>query len=315
MVANDLPVYLFTGFLESGKTRFIDETLADERFNKGERTLVLLCEEGEEELDPSRPYMKHVTVEMIDDIEQLSAEACRRLFKKYRPERVLIEYNGMWQLQTLFEHLPQNWIVCQDFLFVEAPTFLAYNANMRSLVVDKLGNADLVVFNRFDDARDSKEEFHKIVRGSSRRADIAYEYADGHVEYDDIVDPLPFDVEAPSFTVKDEDYAIWYRDVSEDPDKYAGKTITIKAVAALDRSFPARTFALGRHVMTCCVEDIQFASFLAECDTMPQNHAWYMVTFDVEVRFHPLYERRGPVLKVKSLSPAAPPEQEVATFF
>ena len=47
-----IPVYLFTGFLEGGKTKFIQETLEDGRFNKGEPTLLLVCEEGIEEYAP-----------------------------------------------------------------------------------------------------------------------------------------------------------------------------------------------------------------------------------------------------------------------
>ena len=44
-----IPMYVFTGFLESGKTKFIQETLEDPRFNSGEKTLLLVLEEGEEE--------------------------------------------------------------------------------------------------------------------------------------------------------------------------------------------------------------------------------------------------------------------------
>ena len=57
-IKGEMPVYLFTGFLESGKTTFIKETLGDPRFNNGQRTLILLCEEGETELELDRPYMK-----------------------------------------------------------------------------------------------------------------------------------------------------------------------------------------------------------------------------------------------------------------
>lgn len=53
MAMPDIPMYVFTGFLESGKTKFIQETLEDERFNTGERTLLLVFEEGEEEYDVS----------------------------------------------------------------------------------------------------------------------------------------------------------------------------------------------------------------------------------------------------------------------
>ena len=48
-MAEQIPVYLFTGFLEAGKTKFIQETMEDPRFNEGERTLLLICEEGLEE--------------------------------------------------------------------------------------------------------------------------------------------------------------------------------------------------------------------------------------------------------------------------
>ena len=45
----EIPVYLFTGFLDSGKTKFIQETLEDVNFNNGEKILLVVCEEGEEE--------------------------------------------------------------------------------------------------------------------------------------------------------------------------------------------------------------------------------------------------------------------------
>lgn len=164
---DDMPVYLFTGFLESGKTSFIDETLADKRFNNGQRTLLLVCEEGETEYDESRPYMKNIYVENIEDEDELTSETLDILAKKHRASRVLIEYNGMWQLKTLYDNMPENWAVYQEFMFADATTFLTYNANMRGLVVDKLSGCELVVFNRFTKDMD-KMAFHKIVRGISR---------------------------------------------------------------------------------------------------------------------------------------------------
>ena len=185
----EMPVYLFTGFLESGKTSFIKETLADKRFHSGQRTLLLLCEEGETEYDTDEPYMQSVFIETIEEEDELNAEMLQLLAKKHRAARVLIEYNGMWQLKSLYDNLPASWIVYQEFMFADAATFLAYNANMRGLVVDKLTGCELVVFNRFTRDMD-KMAFHKIVRGVSRRPDIAYEYVSGDVEYDEIEDPL-----------------------------------------------------------------------------------------------------------------------------
>ena len=228
----DVPVYLFTGFLEGGKTKFIQETMEDPRFNKGERTLLLLCEEGEEEYDISTYPAKNVYQEVIEDESELNPEHLTELLEKHQAERVVLEYNGMWQLKFLFEHIPDNWTVYQEMCFVDATTFMNYNANMRSLVVDKLNTCELVVFNRFTKDMD-KMEFHKIVRAVSRRTDIAYEYTDGKVEYDQIEDPLPFDINAPVIQIDDRDYAIWYRDLMEDMNKYEGKTVKFRGIVAV----------------------------------------------------------------------------------
>lgn len=180
----DIPVYLFTGFIESGKTKFIQETLTDVRFNNGEKTLLLLCEEGIEEYDPSEFSGKNVNIQTVNK-EDLTAQQLESWRKKCKAERVIIEYNGMWQLRELFDNLPDKWIIAQEFFFADASTFLSYNANMRSLVVDKLTTCELAVFNRYNDSID-KMELHKIVRGVNRTANIAYEKTNGDVEYDDM---------------------------------------------------------------------------------------------------------------------------------
>ena len=176
----EVPVYLFTGFLESGKTKFIQETLEDKRFNAGERTLLLVCEEGVEEYDPTFFASPNVFVEVVDEEEKLTEATLLQLQKKHRAKRVMVEYNGMWQLQTLMDALPEGWPLYQIFLFFDATTFLNYNANMRSLVVDKLQLCDLVVFNRFTKAM-AQMDYHKVVRAISRQVDIVYEYTDGTV--------------------------------------------------------------------------------------------------------------------------------------
>lgn len=313
---DDMPVYLFTGFLESGKTSFIDETLADKRFNNGQRTLLLVCEEGETEYDESRPYMKNIYVENIEDEDELTSETLDILAKKHRASRVLIEYNGMWQLKTLYDNMPENWAVYQEFMFADATTFLTYNANMRGLVVDKLSGCELVVFNRFTKDMD-KMAFHKIVRGISRRPDIAYEYTNGDVEYDEIEDPLPFDINAPVVKIEDGDYALWYRDLSEDPKKYDGKVVEYKGLAAVNPRMKPGMFFFGRQLMTCCVEDIQFAGLLTLCDAdkMPENGKWYIMRLSVAYKWHKLYGRKGPVLTLQNTEPAEAPAQPVATFY
>lgn len=313
----DIPVYLFVGFLEGGKTKFIQETMEDARFNNGERTLLLVCEEGVEEFDPSVWPSKNVVQHVIEEQEDFNEENLRQILRESGATRVVLEYNGMWTISDLFENLPIEWAVYQAMCFVDAGTFLNYNANMRSLVVDKINVSELVVFNRFDTQTMDNVEFHKIVRGVSRRTQIAYETTDGQVAYDDIQDPLPFDLTQDAFTIDDQDYALFYRDIMEEPEKYQGKTVTFRAAAARDPKFPKGVFAAGRHVMTCCVDDIQYCWLVSEWEKaeLLENRQWIRVTGRINLQRHKLYKGKGPVLQVQEVVLTDAPEQEVATFY
>ena len=314
--AKDMPVYLFTGFLESGKTKFIQETLEDKRFCNGEKTLLLVCEEGEEEYAPEQFASDTVKIRVVQEQSELTVEALERWAAETRAERVVIEYNGMWMLDVLYSALPEGWMVYQEFMFADSNTFLSYNNNMRQLMYDKLKSCELVVFNRFTADMD-KMAFHKIVRAASRRADIAYEDPAGNVVYDDIVDPLPFDLDAPIVEIHDEDYAEWYRDLSEDPKKYEGKTVRFKAQTLVRKRLPPNTFVVGRHVMTCCVEDMQFAALVCNWDQADKvkDEGWAILTAKISYRFSKAYGRKGPVLTYVSHEDCDPPEQVVATFY
>ncbi len=313
----DVPVYLFTGFLDSGKTSFIKgSVLSDEQFVNGDSILLLVCEEGEEEYDAEALEKKNVHVEVVENEIDLSEKILTYLLNKHKAKRVIMEFNGMWTLTTFYQNMPDAWAVYQEFFFADTTTFLTYNANMRQLVVDKLQSCDMAVFNRFTRQTD-KMPYHKIVRATTRRAQIVYEYEDNQVMYDDIEDPLPFDMNAPVIEVKDEDFALWYRDITEEPKKYVGKTVELKGLTMTNRRFDPGTFALGRQIMTCCAADIQFCSLLArgKITEMPEAQSWYKVRFKVDYKFHKLYGQKGPVLTVEHLEKTSAPEQEVATFF
>ena len=312
------PVYLFTGFLDGGKTKFIQETLEDKRFCQGERTLLLVCEEGEEEYAPEQFVDAATFIRVIDSEEDLTAQNLEKFRKETKADRCLIEYNGMWMLDRLYGAMPDDWAVYQEFMFADAGSFLSYNANMRQLVYDKLKSAELVVFNRFTPELD-KMAFHKIVRGASRRSDIAYEAPNGDVSYDDIVDPLPFDLEAPVVAIGDDDFAVWYRDMSEEPDKYDHKTYRFVCRALKREKLPKGCIVVGRHVMTCCVQDIQFAGLVCKIDPSDaapiEDDSWIELTASLEFRFHKAYKRKGPVLTFISAAPHAEPNPDVATFY
>lgn len=262
----DIPVFLFTGFLDGGKTTFIQSLLMDKEFNKGQTILVLQCEEGEEELDLSKlPGNTRVFIESIDEEDALSEELLLRLQKKYKPTRIMVEYNGMWMLDSLFEALPENWAIAGETLFLDSTTFLSYNTNMRQLVFNKLRTAELVLFNRVTEQTD-KMALHKIVRAVSRQCDIAYSYEDGRTEYDEIIDPLPFDINAPVIVIEDKDYALFYQDLIEDFKKYHGKTVEMNLLVATRGRMPKDTFVAGRQMIMCCANDVQFAAFAFRYD-------------------------------------------------
>lgn len=311
-----IPVYIFTGFLEGGKTSIIQESLNDANFNSGEKTLILLCEEGIEELDPSAFYGKNVTIHTVENENDLTQENFTALTKNKKIDRIIIEYNGMWLLQTLYEALLPNWGIYQNMMFADANTFINYNNNMRQLVFDKIVDAEMIVLNRTPDNID-KEEIHKIIRGISRRTQIVYDYPDGHIEYDDIEDPLPFDISAPVIEISDEDYALWYRDLSEEMTKYNNKKIKVKCIVANDPRLDKNSTVVGRHVMTCCVDDIQFSGMIAvfkdECKL--KTREWVTLNGTLKIESHKLYKTKGPILHVDSTEFAVKPTQEVATFY
>ncbi|MBO5129605.1 MAG: hypothetical protein J6B95_04585 [Oscillospiraceae bacterium] len=311
-----IPVYVFTGFLDSGKTKFIQETLEDSRFNDGERTLLLVFEEGEEEYDFSTYPAQNVYLEVLNQ-ETVTTRQMADLARKYKAQRVVAELNGMQQVGDLYMRFPEEWVVAQEVMFADASTFMAYNANMRNLVMDKLVGAQMVVFNRLEKGQDTMP-FHKLARAANRKIDILYDYTDGSTEFDDIVDPLPYDINAPVIEVKDEDYALWYRDCTEEPEKYDGKTVRFKAQVAMLRRDKNGMFAPGRFVMTCCVEDIAFCGIPCRYALAKEleSRSWVMVTAKISAEKHKLYKGDvGPVLTaievVKGVEPANP---DVAEF-
>lgn len=312
-----VPVYLFVGFLESGKTKFIQQTLSDPRFNSGEKTLLLVTEEGIEEYEPEEFSGSNVTIEIIDDFEGLTRDDLLVMQKKTGAERVVVEYNGMLMISELINKLPENWAVYQCMMSADATTFLNYNANMRSLVVDKLSNCEMIAFNRVRRNVDDINEFHKIVRGVSRRADIIYEYTNGQIDFDEIEDPLPFDVDADIIEIEDEDFALFYRDLMEDMKKYDAKTVKFKGIIAREEKMGKETFVSGRHVMTCCVEDITYCGLVCNYKNTDilKSGEWLNITGKIAIKFSKLYGRRGPVVSVSEIAKTSEPKQKVATFY
>ena len=308
----DIPVYLITGFLDAGKTDFINGILKD-GFAAEDRTLLLCCEEGETEYDPKALF--NVFTYTVDDPAQLTPEFFKKLEKQYRPKQVIIEFNGMWSFEPLYrEGLPANWILYQIMCLVDATTFEPYLRNMGQLMMEKILNADMIIFNRCN------EELRKALRGRNlrmvnRRADIYLEDLNGNSEDYNNGDVCPFDLDQKVIDIPDNDYGVWYVDVMDYPDRWAGKTVHMKLLMCHSKKYPG-THCPGRFAMVCCENDVQFLGLVAKGVDLNKykNRDWVEVEARMALENHSAYKGKGPVMHIISIKPCEKPANEVVTF-
>lgn len=311
----DIPVYLFTGFLESGKTTCIKEILEEGNFEDGLKTLFLITEEGETEVDENLLRYNKVTPVVIEDEEDLTEEKCIALVKEYKPARIMIEVNGMWDMARLInETIPENWIIVQTFTTVNAETFQMYINNMKPLLMAHFQQSDLVIFNRCRQDMD-KPSMRRNVKAINRQAQVLFESEDGSVE-SNIAEELPYDVDASEIRLEDDDFGLWYLDASEHPDKYEGKTVIFKGEVYRNRSFPADTFVPARAAMTCCADDIAKIGFICHYKETADLTVgeWVMVSVKVKPEFSRKNQSLYPVLWAEKVEKAEPPMEEVVYF-
>ncbi len=309
-----IPLYLITGFLDSGKTTLLTDTLNMDYFNDGQRTVLLLCEDGEEEYDPQFLSRRNCRLIPIDSQERLNTEFLKEIDRRYQPERVLMEYNGMWPGQLLAElKLPRNWGLYQAIHVVDGSTFEMYLKNMQSMFIDMVSNADMVLFNRCTGEM-PLSGWKRSVRAVNRMCEIVFE--DDRGEELEVEDILPYSLEDPHITLEDADYGIWYLDIQEHPERYTGKTITYKAQAMTGMRLPRGSFVPGRNAMTCCVEDIRFFGFLCKYDRARSLKKGEWVTVTAEIRWEKaqVYDGEGVVLYATSVEKAEKPEDPLVYF-
>lgn len=316
---NNIPVYVFNGFLDSGKTSFVNETLSSQGIaDKNEKVLVALCEEGEVDVELENRFCKEVSVCRIDDKSKLNSDKLSSAADKYGSDIVIVEYNGMWQMTDLYNALPDNWQIVDIMTFFDYSSFDIFYNNMRNLFTDKVIDSDFVVFNRCDSNSIDENALHKAVRASNPRCRIAYEYLDGSYVMDDIKDPLPFDRENDCITIGLDAYAIWYRDMDENLSLYGGKTVTFEGfyLEGNDKMF-RDGFAVGRPIMTCCEADAQMAALFCKSKEKKFKHGdWIRITARISVEKHKSYGNKpGPVLNYICAESAEEPEQPIASFF
>ena len=308
----DIPVYLIAGFLDAGKTNFINGVLQD-GFAREDRTLLICCEEGEEAYYPN--VLSNVFTTTVEDFEELNPSYFKKLEKMYKPQQVIIEYNGMWNIEKLYrELLPANWILYQIMTLVDARTFEMYAKNMGQLMMEKIMAADMLIFNRCN-AELRAALRSRNLRMVNRRADIYLENDDGTSEEYVTEDMAPFDLSGGHLDVPDEDYGVWYVDMMDAPQRYNGLTVKFKAIMCHSKKYKG-VHCPGRFAMVCCEDDMQFLALVCKGEGLEKfkDRAWVEITATVKKEFDRAYEAEGPVLYVTEIHPCEKPKEEVVSF-
>lgn len=307
------PVFIINGFLESGKTEFINYTLAQPYFRTKGRTLLIVCEEGEVEYAPELLAKSKTDMVVVDEKEEMTPSKMMELDKQYKPERIIIEWNGMWNFKEL--KLPMHWKVEQQITTVDATTFAMYYSNMRSLLAEMIRKSEMIIFNRCDDFVDELPNFKRNIKAVNQTADVIFEGAEGEITTI-FEDDLPFDLHAPIIELDNNGYGIWYIDSLDNLDRYVGKTISFTAMVYKPKDFPPGYFVPGRMAMTCCADDMTFLGFACEYKDADKltDKQWIKVTAKVACEYFENYGEEGPVLKAVSIDHATKPKDEVISF-
>ena len=311
----DVMVYLMTGFLDSGKTQFLDFTLKQDYFQIEGKTLLILCEEGEGEYNPMELLRYGVVIERVEDQEDFTEEWLEEMDRKHEPERVVIEYNGMWKVSD-FEKmkLPAGWAVEQKITTVDASTFQMYLTNLKPLFVEMVRGAELVLFNRCEDKK-PLAGYRRSVKVVSPQAEVIFEDESGEVD-NIFEDEVPYDLNAPVIEIRREDYGIWYVDMMDHPERYLKKTVEYKAKVLKPRGFAAKEFVAGRMAMTCCADDTTFLGYICRSPYAPKltPGQWVKVRGTVGYEFTRAYGRKGPVIRAEYVEEAKAPQDEMVYF-
>ncbi len=313
-MANEIPVYLFTGLMDSGKTTLIKETLFENNFGGDAKGIIIMCEDGESEYDVDKLKTVNFELVTIDEEESFTADKLREINETYKPEIVFVEFNGTWGLDKIFEgQMPKGWVVVQALASVDSTTFDLYLNNMRAMLQEQIFAADVVIFNRTDDETD-RGHLRRMIKNINRKAQVVYERKDGTV--DERPEELPFDIDQDVIELSDADYAIWYMDAMENYKKYDRKKVKFLALVYNPEKLKKGVFVSGRFVMTCCADDITFLGFKCKYDKEKElmHRSWINITAEVRIEFAREYKGKGPVLYPITVEPAEKPEDELVYF-
>jgi len=275
-------------------------------------TLLLQCEEGEEEYSEEWRDENGAFLFEIEDREQLNETFFQNCERIYHPAQVIIEYNGTWDLQEIMkESFPDNWEIQGVYSTVNGETLDMYLKNMRNMLMNQLTESELIVTNRCGENTD-RSSFRRALKIQNPMAQLIFEDMEGNI-IPQTAEDLPFDVKADKIQVEDTDFGIWYVDAYEHPERYEHKEITFLAQIFRPKGMPANMMIPGRQIMACCAEDIRFYGYPCKVKEKAQfeQRGWMRVrvrfAFEAVRRFAP----KQPILYLLEAEKAQRPEEEV----
>lgn len=310
-----IPVYIVTGFLESGKTSFLQDIVTDSEFTEGQRALLIRCEDGEVEYDNEELCGNNITMISVENEEEMNTNFLKTCIRKYTPRRIFIEMNGMWKYDWAFEWGPMDRLVlAQIITLVDGSTFPVYLNNMRSILSNLFSYTEMVIFNRCTEDMDLFS-YRRTVRGLNPRAMVYFEDGEANPIELGPEDP-PYDYKADIIEVDDIDFGLLFLDLGDNPERYDGKKVKFLAKIMKSRKMPAGYFIPGRNAMTCCADDIRFVGYLCRAPFVDElkTRQWVTLTAEVHYEERPEYGEVGPVLVGVSYEPAQEPEDDLVYF-
>lgn len=306
------PVFVVTGFLDSGKTTLVKDTLMEQEWIEPGLTLLIRCEEGEEEYTKEYLEEREMILLDIEEMEQLNSDFFKNCEKNYHPMQVVIEYNGMWKLEELLSiKYPRNWQLQGVYSTVNGTTLDMYLKNMRNVLMEQLTESELIVVNRCPEGTD-RSGFRRALKVQNPMAQLIFEGMDGRIIQPSAED-LPYDVKSDKIVIEDNDFGIWYVDAYDHPDLYLHKEIEFKAQAFRPKGMGSDMFVPVRKIMTCCADDIRFYGYPCKLTKKMEIPLKKWVRIRAEFRFEAAssFGNEQPVLYLRNIEPAEKPEEDV----
>lgn len=293
-----LPIFVINGFLEAGKTQFMKFTMQQEYFQTDGNTLLIVCEEGEEEYDKDLLESTHTTVKYIDDISDFTKEKMIEFTKEVNPERILIEWNGLWEQDKI--QIPDIWHVNQMITIYDTSTLDLYikNKDLKAYMGKMLKDSELVICNRADDIDEEiLSTYHLQIKAMAPNAEIIFEGEEGEITGDFSIN-LPYNLDDSKLVIKPEEYGIFYVDAMDRTEKYDGKEVEFVAQVVRPDGIGDDILIPGRRAMTCCEADIQFLGFVCHYKGAKnfKNKDWVKVKGKIKYEMSPQYRAKGPVI-------------------